>query len=306
MADAQNNPPLRGAVEFCEHEAADVHALLEKGGLSQSVLADRRVEYQKGVMDIDRISTSREGLVRGSSNFLEFRHQLLAGVEAARGVAQDHVVSVISSALDTIEDHCRGIRARFAAMNVDAAAFGPDLELLARRGPKSITGDEQDLAALRGVAGRKFPECGCFAHPIDADHQRDVREGFYVVEQRRGFDFEDLECVGADRGPYDVGVRDLLPVQHLGHPREQVLGRSRSDVGSKKNFFDVVLELLVDLGMAPKDVGEAGDKSAPRSAESPADSLALGLWRSRSRLRGGARWSAPVRALRGLFRDSGR
>ena len=70
------------------------------------------------------------------------------GVQASRGVGDQHIDAARTRRLQRIEDDRGRFRARLLRDDRHAVALGPGLELLTRRGAKGIAGREHDAAAL--------------------------------------------------------------------------------------------------------------------------------------------------------------
>jgi hypothetical protein len=153
---------------------------LNRLGLGDRVLADRGVEHEEGVvrpldLGLGAAVGLGERLGARAADLLQLVHQLLLGVQAAGGVAQDHVEALAVAAEDALEDHRRRVGLVGALVDRAADPAGPDLELLARRGAERVARDQQHLAPRGLVRGRQLAQRRRLADPVDPDHQQHVR-----------------------------------------------------------------------------------------------------------------------------------
>ena len=128
-------------------------------------------------------------------DLFDFFHQMQLGRQAARGIRQHDVDITRARRGNRIENH-RGRIAFFLADHRDLIALAPHLQLLARRGAKSVARGEQyrfalclkqlgELADRRGLARAIHASQHQNKRPLRADHQRYL-QGLQHLRQRLG------------------------------------------------------------------------------------------------------------------------
>ena len=113
-----------------------------------------------------------------AADFPEFLHQIVAGVDAAGGVADEELGLVGNRLLVRVETHRGGIGIRVAADDGNAEAVAPALELLDGGGAEGVGGREADREAAVLEPEAEFCGGGGFSCTIDADDEND--EGFAI------------------------------------------------------------------------------------------------------------------------------
>jgi len=107
----------------------------------------------------------------GAADFPEFFHEIMAGVDAACGIADEKLGAIGEGFLMGVEADGGGICVGISFDDWDLQSLAPALELLDGGGAEGIGGGEDDRVAALGE-----PECelgggGGFASAIDADDE---------------------------------------------------------------------------------------------------------------------------------------
>ena len=184
LRDGDQNAAARGAVELGHGEAGDADDFAENLDLGQRVLADGGVEHQQHGMRRRRLD-----LLHHPHHLFQLAHQFGAVLQAAGGVDQQHVDVFLFCRLDRLVYETGGIGAGLARDERSAAALGPDLELIDRRGAKRIARRQHDRAAFGAQSRRELADGRGLAGAVDAGDEDDER--FY-----RRIDCERLRHAG--------------------------------------------------------------------------------------------------------------
>src|ERR1700729_3437945 len=139
LRDGERDPALGGAVELGQHEPGHVDRLREGLGLAQPVLSGG------GVNGEQRLVGGLGDLLGDDPAYLgQLGHEVVLGVQAPRGVDQDHVGTLAARLGDRIEGHRGRVGAEPALDEVHSGALRPQLELLHGRRSERVAGGQHD------------------------------------------------------------------------------------------------------------------------------------------------------------------
>ena len=131
----------------------------------QSVLPGGCIHDQKNL-----VRRAGDHLLRRSAHLVEFRHQIVFGVQPARGVDNEDIDVACLRRLQGIVENRRRVASLLGFDHLDAGALAPDFELLDCRRAKGIGGAKQHRLALLAEVGSQFAGSGRLARPVDAHH----------------------------------------------------------------------------------------------------------------------------------------
>jgi len=176
VADGDDDAAFGGAVEFGQDDAGDVNGFGEHFRLVDGVLAGGGVEDEEdfvgGVFDFSHDDVS---------DFGEFAHEVVLGVESSGGVDEEDVGGAGDSGVAGVEGDGGGIAALLVFDDLDAGSFGPDGELFDGGGAEGIAGGEDYFFILLAEPGGEFGDAGGFSGAIDAGDHDDGGSGFGEV-----------------------------------------------------------------------------------------------------------------------------
>src|SRR5215203_4643061 len=109
-------------------------------------------------------------------------HQVAFVVQAPCRVDDHDVRLPCHSGSKTIEGNGTGISAMLVTNEISARAFRPYRQLLDRRGPKGVSGDQQHPLPLPGVAYRQLADRRRLSDAIHSNDHDHVRRGWRQVE----------------------------------------------------------------------------------------------------------------------------
>src|SRR6266511_3685294 len=240
-------PRMRDAIQLRHEDAVERDALLERQRDVHRFLAGHRVEHEQPV-----------GGLRRRADTLELLHQLLVDVQAAGGVEDDRVGTVLRQPLDAVADDGDGIRAVLAVDRyLDLAT--ELLELVDRGGALKVGGDQTGIAPLLAEQQRQLRRGRRLARSLEPGEQD---------HRRRTAGEGELRAAGAHQrrqllvdGPHDLlagseALQHLLAEGALAHLRDEILDDLEVDVGLEQREPDLAHRtrdrLLVELSAPPK------------------------------------------------------
>ena len=245
----------RIAVDLREDDPVERDPLLERERDVHSFLPRHRVDHEQHVR--------RLGLVADS---FELLHQLLVHVQAARRVEDDRVDAVFGELPDTVM-HDRDRIGALPAIDGNLDLLAELLELVDRRGPLQVGGDETRAAALLPQQERELRRGRRLTRALQAGEQDHRRR---PARERK------LRAAGPHQGGQLVvdGLHDLLArlqaLQNLlakgalAHLGDELLDDLEVDVGLEQGETDLAHgpgdRLLVELS-APAKVAESALES---------------------------------------------
>ena len=121
------------SVELGEDQARELDPLVELGGCIHGVLAGHGVEHHQDL-----------GGVEDVPHLLQLFHEGLVGVDSSPGVHDGPLHAHLARPAQAVHHHSRG-RVRFCVLTVDGDVQLPAerFELVNRRGPPQVSGDEE-------------------------------------------------------------------------------------------------------------------------------------------------------------------
>ena len=195
----------------------------------------------EGVRDVDgllprhRVYDEKDfRRVRGGFHRFELAHQLVVHLEASRRVEQNHVAEVRLRVIARFARDRDGVRlARLGAEERDVRLLREHAELVDRRGPAKVAGDDERLVPLRHTA-RDFHRGRSLTGALEADHHVDRRR-LRRNHERRGRVAHNLYKLFVNYRENKLRRRD--GVEHLAPRRARAY-----------RLDDVLDDLIVDVG----------------------------------------------------------
>ena len=172
VGDRNDDAAFGRPVQFGQNQAGNADVRVELPGLGHGILSGGRVQNQQGL-----VRGAGDAFAQDTVNFLEFLHQIDAGVESPRGVDDDDVHIAGPGGGEGVERYGGGVRARPMANDVGAGTFGPDRKLVYRGGPERIACGQKHPPAPRAVPACQLSDRGRLSRSVDTGHQDDVRPG---------------------------------------------------------------------------------------------------------------------------------
>ena len=255
--DRQRGAASGIAVEFGEHDAGEVDAILERLRRGHGVLTDHRVDDEQHLVRVDRLPDVG-GLL----------HHFLIDAEAAGRVDDDHVMQLVVREFDGVLRHLHRVTdtvARFRSEHRNARLLTDDLQLGDRVRSLQV-GRDQDRGVvlfhqpLRQLAGERR-----LARTLQAgehDHGRRVLREFeatlLAAEDVHEFLVDDLHnLLGGVERPIDLVTEGSLP-----HRRGEVLDDRQGDVGVEQgtpDFADGAVDIrCAELALAAEVLERVG------------------------------------------------
>src|SRR5665647_105160 len=273
LMDGDDDAALGGAVQFGEHDAADVHRLLELLRLAQAVLAGRRVEYEKGL-----VGGAGQLLLDHPAHLLQLAHEIDLGVQAAGSVDEHHVGAARAGGGDAVEDDGCGVAALVLLHDPAADPPGPHGKLLHRGGPEGVAGHhERGLPHLLEPPG-DLADGGRLSGAVHAHHEDHGGLRGHIDPLR-------LRIVGLQYSGDHVGElvhEGLASLDLLGRaaPLELVDDLDRpvdAHVAGDEELLDLLVEMAVDAHVDRRLelVADGRTRLAEVLAEAPEEPLSL-------------------------------
>ena len=140
--DGEGGPAARVAVELRQDDAVEVDPLGERLGDGDGLLAGHRVEDEEDVVRL-----------HGLAHRGELLHQRLVDLEAAGGVDDDDVAALRLRLLEPVPRDRHRVLRRAVEVDGDLDLLAELLELVDRRGPLEVGGDERRRACPPACGG---------------------------------------------------------------------------------------------------------------------------------------------------------
>src|SRR5262245_39586834 len=166
VGDSNKNTASRRAVELCHYQAGDSRSFPEYFHLTKCILTDGRVEHEK-----HGVRRSRLDLAHDAHHLFQFAHQFGAVLQTSRRIDEHDLDALFFGCGDCIEGEPGSVSARLASHHMRTCAFSPDLQLIDRGGPKSVTRNEHHAFSLRAESRRKLANGRGLTGTVDAGHQ---------------------------------------------------------------------------------------------------------------------------------------
>ena len=233
--DGQRRAAARVAVELGQHDAGDVHDLVELLRDVDRVLTGHRVDDQQDL-----------GRIQGLFEPRDLVHQLFVDVKPAGGVDDDDVVVVLLRLFErALDDLLRIDLPHLEHRN--AGVLADDLQLLDRRRTIDVARDEHRVLALLAQHHSQLAAHRRLAAALKSAHQDDRR--------RLGRDLDLAACAAHHRDQFFVdNLDDLLgrvePFEHafadslLGHLGDEIFDDRKVDVRFEQRDADLAHCLL--------------------------------------------------------------
>lgn len=241
-ADADEGSPASAAVEFGHDDACEADGLVEFFGLDDGVCACGGVHDEPFFV---RGSGVQFG--EGAADFAELLHEIVAGVKAAGGVADEEIGFVAESALHGLVADGGGVGAVWAEVDGDFEPGSPEAELLDGGGAEGVGGGEEDGVFAGLEKGGEFGGGGGFACAVDAGEEDDAGGGGEGGEVRRVVAEEGEDGVFGCGG----GGGGVLRPRIFAEALDDGGGGGDAEVGLDERFFD-----LVEINGGPGEAGE--------------------------------------------------
>ncbi len=252
MGNGEHHAALGRAVELGDDQPGHPQTLVEFLGLRHRVLADGAVEHQQHFMRRPGIQAGEHAL-----DLLELVHQMSLGVQASRGVGDQDIDIAGACGLQPVEDDGGGLCAALLGDDGNLIALGPHLQLLARRGAKSVAGGQHDAAPLGEQPVRQFADGGGLAGAVDSHHQNDIGLDVRVDGERLFHGLQDLEHGIVQGLEQRVHVVQFLARHALAQLLENSARGLGAHIGGDQAGLEFVEDVRIDLA-AGQQFGEVG------------------------------------------------
>ena len=151
VVDGDGDPAFARAVELGDDDAVEWAGFVKFPGVVERVRAGGGIDYKEGEIRCLFIL-----LGDGAADFSELLHEIVAGVDAACGIADEEIGVLRDGLLVCVEADGGGIGVRLSGDDGDVEAVAPALELLYGGGAEGICGGEHD-----GVSAVFQPQAEC-------------------------------------------------------------------------------------------------------------------------------------------------
>ena len=241
--DGDENAAARGAVKLGHDEARHPRHLAEDLHLAHGVLAHGGVEHQQ-----HRMGRASIDLLHDAHDLLQFRHQLLAVLQAPGGVHHQHIHAIGLRLGDRVEGEARRIRALRSGDDLRADALAPDLQLLDRGGAEGVARRQHHALSFSCELPGELADCGGLARAVHAHHEN--HEGLLggIDDERLGHGQQHLLDFAGENGLHLVRL-DLLVVAALAHGLANAQGGGDPKVRLNENVFQLVEHGPVELAL---------------------------------------------------------
>ena len=159
-ADRERRAAARVAVELGEDQPVERNPRREAARHVHGLAAHHRVTDQCRVVGL-----------RSFGDLLELEHQLVVDLQPAGGVEDDGVEVVRARVRDGLGADRRGVLA-LAREHLDADLLAQHAQLLARRGPAHVGGDQQRPLALLLQRARELRAAARLSGALQAEHHQ--------------------------------------------------------------------------------------------------------------------------------------
>ena len=180
------------------------------------------------------------------AHFLQFSHEVLARVQPACGVHQDHVrLPTFLARPDGIVDHSSRIRSLLLRNQIHPCPLAPDPQLVDRGCSVGIRGGHHHPLVLVAVVVGQLADGGGFAGPVDANHESHREQARALQFKRFGgrhpglnLALQDTVCI----------VRRHIPFLRQGIPRvgNQPLRHMEAGIAHHQVFLDFLPGVVRD------------------------------------------------------------
>ena len=240
----QHAAALGGAVELGQHNAGRAgrpHKLLR---LADRVLAGDRIEHEQHLK-----ACLRARLFDAAGDLGKLVHQALLVVQPAGRIGDDKVIPAGGRALHCVKDDGGGVGPLPCLDKRHIGALRPGFKLFARRRAEGIAGSQQHPLAEVFVKVGELRDRRCLADAVDPDDEDHGRmAGKIHLVMRGDFKPDDLtqRLEGLLAGFEVVGFHLVAQLVNQAH------GGRGADVGQDQLFFEVVVQVVVNLGVGQR------------------------------------------------------
>ena len=189
------------AVKLGQDDTREAHAVAERSGRGDGVLADHGVQDKHDLVGAHGIA-DRDRLV----------HHLLIDAQAAGGIDDDDVDAALAGEFDAGARNLDGVThaiARLGGPHLDAGALADDLELLDSVGALEVGGHEEDGLALLAQPLAELSGQRRLTSALEASQHEDGRAGLCEGQLTGGAAQNLNELVVNDRDDLLAGVEGL-------------------------------------------------------------------------------------------------
>ena len=229
--DCHHHAALAGAVELGDDQAGERHGLVKLARLVERVHASGRIQHQQHL-----VRRPRPLFADDAVQFLQFLHEIVLGVQAARRIEEQIVHPARLRGGDGVMGHRGGIRPIAAGDDFHLEAVAPHLDLLDGRGAERVAGGEQDGFFLRLEIMRQLGAGRGLSRAVDADdgddrgatrHREQVRWGGGQVLFH--FGTRNREHIGPGGAPGFIGQLD---------GGDDLVGHGRAEIGADQGVLE--------------------------------------------------------------------
>ena len=227
LAHRQRRTTARITVKTGQHNAGDVHGLIEGGGGCHRVLAGHRIGDKKHLMRIgQRLDLAKLG------------HQPFIDGHPARRIKDQHVIALKLGRLQGAFGNLRRTFAIGLGKHANLGLFTENAELLARGRAGHVKRRQHHLLALlRAQPQRQLAGGGRLSRTLEAGHQDDRRRAHLDVQWRRiGSQYLDQRVID-DLDNLLVGThrfQHIRPDSLVAHRGNEALHHGKRNIGVEK------------------------------------------------------------------------
>ena len=242
LLNGNGDAAFAGTVELGDDEAVELGGFVEFLRLRKGVGAGAGIDDEDGLVGGGVVL-----LGKGAADFAQFFHQVVTGVEATGGVA-DEVFGVLGDGgFMGLVTNGSGVGLMVAGGDGEVEALGPGLQLFNGGGAEGIGGRDAHGVTVDAEKVTEFGGGSGFSGAVDADDEEDGGLAGFLQGGRKflvfGKDFGDVGAGGGDDvfgGDFATEAPEFV---HDGH------GEAGTEIGGDE----------VGLEFVPVDLGFVGD-----------------------------------------------
>ena len=246
--DGEDNTALGSTVELGQDKTGDISGVLEFGCLNDGVLTGGRVENQQRFACRIGQLTADDAVDLG-----KLVHQVLLVMQTSCSIDDQHIgVTALCGADCIINDRC-GIGTFVMADKLDTDTVSPDCDLVDCGGTECVCGGKDNFFAILFEQICDFGNGGGLADTVDADDEDNGRGGGqiqrFALTDHFGKNFHQCET-------RILRLRDLVAADCLLQRFQNLLGCADTNVGGDQNLFQLLIQIVIDDGVAGEQGGD--------------------------------------------------
>ncbi|MET3144314.1 UNVERIFIED_ORG: hypothetical protein ABIB63_000112 [Xanthomonas axonopodis] len=201
-------------------------------------------------------------LAEHAADLAELVHQPGLGMQAAGGVGDQHIGAARLGGLQRVERHRSGIGVLSLRDHGHAIAIAPGLQLRHRGSTEGVAGCQHQAAAVVLEALGELADGGGLADAVDANGKHHERFERAVDHQRLGDRLQQRDEVGAQGLEQRLGIDEFARFHPLAQAVDQRGSGADADVGGDQRSFDLVEQVVVELGVTREQAAKAACEGA--------------------------------------------